>query len=191
MSLLNVMNNFLPSLPLQVQPTMAEQLIHGQSVLPCIAWSPGNIRSLEKLCREHTTRCEPQVASLLPFPFTCRIDSQRSRSLLWDRSPTIRWKYPATRAPSLPTWCRGCSTKVLLAAVFLINPMWSLCLGRCACCVNCGVVCAFLADPGDRMTLQAAAVHPWVAGAEGPVPEFVCRCGFGRRNRNDSQEAVQ
>ncbi|XP_037473855.1 serine/threonine-protein kinase GRIK1-like [Triticum dicoccoides] len=46
-------------------------------------------------------------------------------------------------------------------------------------------------DPGDRMTLQAAAAHPWVAGAEGPVPEFVCRCGFGRRNRNDSQEAVQ
>ncbi|KAM3413394.1 hypothetical protein ACQJBY_004528 [Aegilops geniculata] len=46
-------------------------------------------------------------------------------------------------------------------------------------------------DPGDRMTLQAAAAHPWVAGAEGPVPEFVCRCGFGRRNRSDSQEAVQ
>ncbi|KAI5020841.1 serine/threonine-protein kinase GRIK1-like [Hordeum vulgare subsp. vulgare] len=46
-------------------------------------------------------------------------------------------------------------------------------------------------DPGDRMTLQAAAAHPWVAGAEGPVPEFVCRCGFGRRDRNDSQEAVQ
>ena len=46
-------------------------------------------------------------------------------------------------------------------------------------------------DPGDRMTLQAVAAHPWVAGAEGPVPEFVCRCGFGRRNRSDSQEAVQ
>nr|CAB3485259.1 unnamed protein product [Digitaria exilis] len=46
-------------------------------------------------------------------------------------------------------------------------------------------------DPGDRITLQAAAEHPWVAGDEGPVPEFICRCGFGRRKRNDFREEVQ
>ncbi|AQK45081.1 serine/threonine-protein kinase GRIK1 isoform X1 [Zea mays] len=46
-------------------------------------------------------------------------------------------------------------------------------------------------DPGDRITLQAAAEHPWVAGDEGPVPEFICRCGFGRRKRNDVREEVQ
>ncbi|KAI4998370.1 hypothetical protein ZWY2020_053712 [Hordeum vulgare] len=46
-------------------------------------------------------------------------------------------------------------------------------------------------DPGDRITLEAAAAHPWVAGDEGPVPEYMCRCGFGRRNRNGSQAAVQ
>ncbi|XP_066343315.1 serine/threonine-protein kinase GRIK1-like [Miscanthus floridulus] len=46
-------------------------------------------------------------------------------------------------------------------------------------------------DPGDRITLQAAAEHPWVAGIEGPVPEFICRCGFGRRKRNDVREEVQ
>jgi len=46
-------------------------------------------------------------------------------------------------------------------------------------------------DPGDRITLQAAAEHPWVAGGEGPVPEFICRCGFGRRKRNDVREEVQ
>ncbi|WVZ78684.1 hypothetical protein U9M48_026356 [Paspalum notatum var. saurae] len=46
-------------------------------------------------------------------------------------------------------------------------------------------------DPGDRITLQAAAEHPWVAGDKGPVPEFFCRCGFGRRKRNDFAEGVQ
>ncbi|ONM15454.1 Serine/threonine-protein kinase GRIK1 [Zea mays] len=46
-------------------------------------------------------------------------------------------------------------------------------------------------DPGDRITLRAAAEHPWVAGDEGPVPEFICRCGFGRRKRNDVREEVQ
>ncbi|CAN6303820.1 unnamed protein product [Urochloa humidicola] len=38
-------------------------------------------------------------------------------------------------------------------------------------------------DPGDRITLQAAAEHPWVVGAKGPVPEYICRCGFGRREK--------
>lgn len=46
-------------------------------------------------------------------------------------------------------------------------------------------------DPGDRITLQGAAEHPWVAGDKGPVPEFVCRCGFGRRKRNDFVKEVQ
>uniref|UniRef100_A0A453H7A8 Uncharacterized protein n=1 Tax=Aegilops tauschii subsp. strangulata TaxID=200361 RepID=A0A453H7A8_AEGTS len=62
------------------------------------------------------------------------------------------------------------------------------------CSIN-GVPCidtiSFVADPGDRITLEAAAAHPWVAGDEGPVPEYMCRCGFGRRKRNGSQEAVQ
>jgi [calcium/calmodulin-dependent protein kinase] kinase len=46
-------------------------------------------------------------------------------------------------------------------------------------------------DPGDRITLQAAAEHPWVAGDKGPVPEYMCRCGFGRRKGNGFQEEVQ
>ncbi|KAL6599977.1 hypothetical protein ACP70R_045628 [Stipagrostis hirtigluma subsp. patula] len=48
-------------------------------------------------------------------------------------------------------------------------------------------------DPGDRITLDAAAQHPWVVGDEGPIPEYLCRCGFGRRQaqRNDFQEQVQ
>jgi [calcium/calmodulin-dependent protein kinase] kinase len=49
----------------------------------------------------------------------------------------------------------------------------------------------FVADPAERITLQAAAEHPWVAGSDGPVPEFICRCGFGRRKRNVIQEEVQ
>ncbi|KAK3146309.1 hypothetical protein QOZ80_3BG0264460 [Eleusine coracana subsp. coracana] len=43
-------------------------------------------------------------------------------------------------------------------------------------------------DPGDRITLQAASVHPWVAGNEGPVPEYICRCGFGRRKTEEGEE---
>ncbi|TVU45422.1 hypothetical protein EJB05_04909 [Eragrostis curvula] len=46
-------------------------------------------------------------------------------------------------------------------------------------------------DPGDRITLQAAAEHPWVAGDRGPVPEYICRCGFGRSKRNDFRDEVQ
>ncbi|KAL6637044.1 hypothetical protein ACP70R_024616 [Stipagrostis hirtigluma subsp. patula] len=46
-------------------------------------------------------------------------------------------------------------------------------------------------DPGDRITLQAVAEHPWVAGDEGPVLEYICRCGFGRKKRNGFQEQVQ
>ncbi|GJN24726.1 hypothetical protein PR202_gb12483 [Eleusine coracana subsp. coracana] len=45
-------------------------------------------------------------------------------------------------------------------------------------------------DPGDRITLQAAAEHPWVVGDKGPVPEYICRCGFGRR-KIDFQEQEQ
>jgi calcium/calmodulin-dependent protein kinase kinase 1 len=55
--------------------------------------------------------------------------------------------------------------------------------------VLCQRVC--FADPGDRITLQAAAEHPWVAGDKGPVPGYMCRCGFDRRKRNDFQEQVQ
>ncbi|RLN39062.1 serine/threonine-protein kinase GRIK1-like [Panicum miliaceum] len=29
-------------------------------------------------------------------------------------------------------------------------------------------------DPGDRITLQAAAEHPWVVGDKGPMPEYIC-----------------
>ncbi|KAG2546473.1 serine/threonine-protein kinase GRIK1-like [Panicum virgatum] len=43
-------------------------------------------------------------------------------------------------------------------------------------------------DPGDRITLQAVAEHPWVVGDMGPIPEYICRCGFGRRERNDFRE---
>ncbi|GJN10097.1 hypothetical protein PR202_ga28161 [Eleusine coracana subsp. coracana] len=45
-------------------------------------------------------------------------------------------------------------------------------------------------DPGDRITLQAVAEHPWVVGDKGPVPEYICRCGFGRR-KIDFQEQEQ
>uniref|UniRef100_J3NFE6 non-specific serine/threonine protein kinase n=2 Tax=Oryza brachyantha TaxID=4533 RepID=J3NFE6_ORYBR len=38
-------------------------------------------------------------------------------------------------------------------------------------------------EPGDRMTLQGAAEHPWVVGDDGPIPEYWCRCGFGRRKQ--------
>jgi [calcium/calmodulin-dependent protein kinase] kinase len=46
-------------------------------------------------------------------------------------------------------------------------------------------------DPAERITLEAAAEHPWVTGADGPVSEFMCRCGFGCKKRNVLQEAVQ
>ena len=46
----------------------------------------------------------------------------------------------------------------------------------------------YFADPGDRITLQAVAEHPWVVGDMGPIPEYICRCGFGRRERNDFGE---
>ncbi|KAM0944929.1 putative protein kinase CAMK-CAMKL-LKB family [Dioscorea sansibarensis] len=36
-----------------------------------------------------------------------------------------------------------------------------------------GLLCK---DPKQRMTLHAAAEHPWVVGDEGPIPEFLCRC---------------
>ena len=46
----------------------------------------------------------------------------------------------------------------------------------------------YFADPGDRITLQVVAEHPWVVGDMGPIPEYICRCGFGRRERNDFRE---
>lgn len=44
-----------------------------------------------------------------------------------------------------------------------------------------GLLCK---DPGDRMSLQSAAQNSWVVGEEGPVPEYWCRCGFGRRENH-------
>ncbi|XP_040378025.1 serine/threonine-protein kinase GRIK1-like [Oryza brachyantha] len=46
-------------------------------------------------------------------------------------------------------------------------------------------------DPANRITLQAVAEHPWVAGDQGPVVEYFCRCGFGRRKRADLPGDVQ
>uniref|UniRef100_A0A0D9Y1X5 Protein kinase domain-containing protein n=1 Tax=Leersia perrieri TaxID=77586 RepID=A0A0D9Y1X5_9ORYZ len=49
-----------------------------------------------------------------------------------------------------------------------------------------------IAEPRDRITLQGAAQHPWVVGDEGPIPEYWCRCGFGRRKQvQASEEQVQ
>ncbi|KAL5223562.1 hypothetical protein ABZP36_010201 [Zizania latifolia] len=42
-------------------------------------------------------------------------------------------------------------------------------------------------EPGDRITLQGASHHPWVMGEEGPIPEYRCRCGFGRRKQVQAQ----
>ncbi|BAS86023.1 Os03g0711300, partial [Oryza sativa Japonica Group] len=46
-------------------------------------------------------------------------------------------------------------------------------------------------DPANRITLQAVGEHPWVAGDQGPVVEYFCRCGFGRRKRDDLKGEVQ
>ncbi|CAO2840268.1 unnamed protein product [Amaranthus hypochondriacus] len=42
-----------------------------------------------------------------------------------------------------------------------------------------GLLCK---DPNQRLTLDMVAVHPWVLGDEGPLPEFVCWC---KRNKAD------
>ncbi|KQJ85559.1 hypothetical protein BRADI_4g00240v3 [Brachypodium distachyon] len=47
-----------------------------------------------------------------------------------------------------------------------------------------GLLCKGIVDPGDRMSLQSAAQNSWVVGEEGPVPEYWCRCGFGRRENH-------
>nr|ACO87660.1 protein kinase [Brachypodium sylvaticum] len=41
-----------------------------------------------------------------------------------------------------------------------------------------------IVDPGDRMSLQATAQNSWVVGEDGPVLEYWCRCGFGRRENH-------
>uniref|UniRef100_A0A0E0MQ55 Protein kinase domain-containing protein n=1 Tax=Oryza punctata TaxID=4537 RepID=A0A0E0MQ55_ORYPU len=46
-------------------------------------------------------------------------------------------------------------------------------------------------EAGDRMSLQGAAEHPWVVGDEGPIPEYWCRCGFGRRKQAQAQPSEE
>ncbi|OVA10156.1 Protein kinase domain [Macleaya cordata] len=43
-----------------------------------------------------------------------------------------------------------------------------------------GILCK---DPKHRLTLNAIAEHPWVVGEEGPIPQYLCRCKRGKRNK--------
>ena len=44
-----------------------------------------------------------------------------------------------------------------------------------------------MADPKQRMTLDAVAEHPWVVGEDGPLPEFLCWCKRNSSQRNELQ----
>ncbi|XP_076917965.1 serine/threonine-protein kinase GRIK2-like [Bidens hawaiensis] len=47
-----------------------------------------------------------------------------------------------------------------------------------------GLLCK---DPIERMTLDAVALHSWVVGDDGPVPEYLCWC---RRNKLQREESA-
>ena len=101
--------------------------------------------------------------------YYCGIDCQRSSGNNWRHEPPTCWF----------------DTKAALQRFFSNFFFWSsygLHILEGVLYINWLLYVS--ADPAERITLQAAAEHPWVAGADGPVPEFICRCGFGRRNRN-------
>lgn len=34
----------------------------------------------------------------------------------------------------------------------------------------------YFADPKQRMTLDSVAIHSWVIGEDGPIPQYLCWC---------------
>lgn len=46
-----------------------------------------------------------------------------------------------------------------------------------------GLLCK---DPMQRMTLEAVALHPWVIGDDGPIPEYLCWCKRNKLQREAS-----
>ncbi|KAI3683501.1 hypothetical protein L1987_84006 [Smallanthus sonchifolius] len=46
-----------------------------------------------------------------------------------------------------------------------------------------GLLCK---DPMERMTLEAVALHSWVVGDDGPIPEYLCWCKRNRLQREES-----
>ncbi|KAK2987759.1 hypothetical protein RJ640_016354, partial [Escallonia rubra] len=46
-----------------------------------------------------------------------------------------------------------------------------------------GLLCK---DPGQRMTLENVAVHAWVVGEDGPIPQYLCWCKRNRMQREGS-----
>lgn len=45
-----------------------------------------------------------------------------------------------------------------------------------------------IADPKQRIILEAVAVHPWVVEVEGPLPQYLCWC---KRNQFKGVESAQ
>ncbi|XP_071711896.1 serine/threonine-protein kinase GRIK2-like [Rutidosis leptorrhynchoides] len=50
-----------------------------------------------------------------------------------------------------------------------------------------GLLCK---DPTQRLTLERVAVHPWVVGDEGPIPQFLCWCKRNKIQREKLSDEI-